>query len=1265
MSPDRLLSEVRLSQQAGGFAFEYWCSGGDLKDVESLLISFDNILGKNEAAMSNLDPENTSQIREQVVQEIVQNAEQVSISSSVWMKSHAERLALVKEWQEEIGVATVADQAVELHRRHQQALQHMHEARDDEDHQRFSQQDVIGLTTTACAKYWPLLSKLDIRTVICEEAGEVIEPHSLCTLFPSIKHAIFIGDPLQLRAQVNEPEMAIENSKKYRLDESLFERMMKPSHSHIQPFPISRLNIQRRAHPVIADLMRATLYPGLEDTRSTKSYPRVAGMAERLYWLDHQHPEVRPDPRSEFATSYANPFEADMISAMVQYLVQTNEYNFGDIAVLTPYNGQLEALRKRLRGNCSIWLIQKDKEALMDLINLESDLPETILTEDKDGKTTFDVSNMLRLATIDNFQGEEAKIVILSTVRSNIDDRVGFLKSFNRINVACSRAKHGFYIIGNASLMQTTGMWSSIIDLLRKQKKIGAKFQACCSRHPTCKYDIKSSEDFAKVPPCDIKCGAIMPCGHICKDRCHTHSVHDRKSCNEKCAKRHKDCNHPCQKSCGEPCGECSQELGPVTLQCGHSQTITCKEKHKEIAPRCQVIIATIGLPCGHKIDQICGNRGPSVTCQDTCATVLDCGHPCSGRCSDCQSKKRHSRCTGQCGKIGDCGHQCNSPCHKGPCPPCEVPCTKSCSHGMIKHRCSNIPDPCTKPCQHLEGCSALCCLPCTRIASNKACTRILKCGHLCPSLEDETCPDRCSQCSTGQPCEYLQIYLPCTHAINVEKLDNYLGVSSFFHVSDTGVIEYPIAAAAKSQIILRCPSCEQPIEKIRRYSAVQQLSNVSKQLDELYLMFGQKLNLFMSKIFYARRDLKDDRKGFVKRLVPGPLGGMTNVNLVQSRGTITEQTEIDILKFKEDVIVPFEQSMSDLEKFLGHEALATLLRPSHLIPINDPLPGQLSASPRTPLAGKTSPAQLREDLQHGASDEASDTDGNEEGNLPDTAITREIMRQAKEREIEQRARSNWVVHKKPRPFNISSKPVPRLTSAEGSFDCASLPFKARLESLYYRCRLLVLDEGVCMIDALQKLEPRSRHTSLFLDELRSLITTQAQSKVTELDSSIANCASKNLKRLEVEVRLIQVGFHSILATLGASSGIDVAASVAEMLAFCEQYPDTAGIFLPACTAIKRAMNQRQPQNWNIDLYSKAANAFWKTWAGHEVGFLRHCRFGHPYSGFVFDDCPECGRYVEPKKQDTTDYSSYLKEDEFIAKMKQMRAGTPTSTPEK
>lgn len=55
------------------------------------------------------------------------------------------------------------------------------------------------MTTTRCARDWALLNKIGLKVVICEEAGEVMEAQFLCTLFPSVEHAISIGDPLQLR----------------------------------------------------------------------------------------------------------------------------------------------------------------------------------------------------------------------------------------------------------------------------------------------------------------------------------------------------------------------------------------------------------------------------------------------------------------------------------------------------------------------------------------------------------------------------------------------------------------------------------------------------------------------------------------------------------------------------------------------------------------------------------------------------------------------------------------------------------------------------------------------------------------------------------------------------------------------------------------------------------------------------------------------------------------------------------------------------------
>lgn len=55
----------------------------------------------------------------------------------------------------------------------------------------------------------------------------------------------------------------------------------------------------------------------------------------------------------------------------------------------------------------------------------------------------------VRVTPIDNYQGEENDIIILSLVRSNEEGIVGFLKTDNRVCVALSRARNGLYVFGN------------------------------------------------------------------------------------------------------------------------------------------------------------------------------------------------------------------------------------------------------------------------------------------------------------------------------------------------------------------------------------------------------------------------------------------------------------------------------------------------------------------------------------------------------------------------------------------------------------------------------------------------------------------------------------------------------------------------------------------------------------------------------------------------------------------------------------------------
>ncbi|KAL8806343.1 MAG: hypothetical protein Q9182_001373 [Xanthomendoza sp. 2 TL-2023] len=460
---EQKISDIRQGRnEAGGYAFEHWCSGRDLVDTEDFSRNarsfFNKTMTPSDAVDTLSDSESSSIDLSLQRPQIPVYYPYDYIGHNAWSMPMDVRAAWITRWKSELGSSSPIDKLVEIQRRYLEARKYKQERLDESDAKILANQEVIGLTTTACAKYWSMLKSLDLETLICEEAGEVSEAQTLTTLLPSVKHAIFIGDPLQLRPQVNQPHLSLENvyGAKYRLDESLFERMVMPRTSNVQPMLASKLDLQRRMHPDVAELIRGTIYPYLKDHPATSHSP-IAGMVHRTFWLDHREPEDAPNPSIVSSKSYSNSFECAMVCELVRYLLNTNDFGSGEIAVLVPYSQQLACLQEKLAGTrtCSIALSDKDKEELIDMGLLDEN-------EQSQFKTDVKVFPMVRLATIDGFQGEEAKVIILSTVRSNLQDRVGFLRITNRINVACSRARNGFYVIGNSTLLRTIDMTSPL-----------------------------------------------------------------------------------------------------------------------------------------------------------------------------------------------------------------------------------------------------------------------------------------------------------------------------------------------------------------------------------------------------------------------------------------------------------------------------------------------------------------------------------------------------------------------------------------------------------------------------------------------------------------------------------------------------------------------------------------------------------------------------------------------------------------------------------
>ncbi|VVD05883.1 unnamed protein product [Leptidea sinapis] len=117
----------------------------------------------------------------------------------------------------------------------------------------------------------------------------------------------------------------------------------------------------------------------------------------------------------------------------------------------------------------------------------------------------------IKVTVVDNFQGEESKIIILSLVRSNMEGSIGFLSASNRVCVALSRAKEGFYICGNMKLLKSASrLWRCINDKLVSMNAIGDRVALHCDRHQA-SLNIKEPKDFINCTkgPCLKNCSGF------------------------------------------------------------------------------------------------------------------------------------------------------------------------------------------------------------------------------------------------------------------------------------------------------------------------------------------------------------------------------------------------------------------------------------------------------------------------------------------------------------------------------------------------------------------------------------------------------------------------------------------------------------------------------------------------------------------------------------------------------------------------------------
>ena len=123
------LSDIRLARKAGGYAYEFWCQGGDIRDLDQLLALFDTLLGRHH---SPKEPDaSETRVRERLLAGVKRNAEHVATifsESNIWTTPLAARQEIIDNLKTEINPWATADCLVEVHRRHQAAIYRKREA---------------------------------------------------------------------------------------------------------------------------------------------------------------------------------------------------------------------------------------------------------------------------------------------------------------------------------------------------------------------------------------------------------------------------------------------------------------------------------------------------------------------------------------------------------------------------------------------------------------------------------------------------------------------------------------------------------------------------------------------------------------------------------------------------------------------------------------------------------------------------------------------------------------------------------------------------------------------------------------------------------------------------------------------------------------------------------------------------------------------------------------------------------------------------------
>lgn len=248
-------------------------------------------------------------------------------------------------------------------------------------------------------------SENEFDLLIIDEAGQCLEPLAWA-IIPLAKRLVVAGDPFQLP-----PTVISFDAAKNGLNKSILEQIITNNHRTYL------LDTQYRMTSTIAEYSNRYFYEGKLKTANATIEHSIS-----IQFYDTA------------GADYTESFNEDSFSiynsrelSFIHKLLDAEQLNPEKTAFITPYSGQ----------------IQLSKEEFASI-------------------------PFSRISTIDSFQGQEEETVIISLVRSNAEQQIGFLTDYRRMNVAMTRAKKSLYIIGDSSTIGIDPFYNGLLEFIEQ-----------------------------------------------------------------------------------------------------------------------------------------------------------------------------------------------------------------------------------------------------------------------------------------------------------------------------------------------------------------------------------------------------------------------------------------------------------------------------------------------------------------------------------------------------------------------------------------------------------------------------------------------------------------------------------------------------------------------------------------------------------------------------------------------------------------------------